>query len=445
MKTLVVAKYNEDTKWTRDFENVEIIHKGVDLPNFGREQHTFLWYIVNNYEELNGYYFFVQGNPFDHCEDLKEVYETRLEKKWTPLGKKLGSKKGERICELDGRPHHGTGNLKIKEFLSDIGINYNRNLIKFYAGGQYSIHSSEIKKKPKEYYEKVLNLFDKYGEKAGYILERVMQFVFNWKEFEHYVVTRFAYPTNYPYFEERKRIFKLFLIECLKEQTNKNFKFIIIGNDKTHELEEELKGINYQILHEGLGFVKEKPLEVFDLQCNYLITTRFDDDDLVHPEFVGKIQELFKKLDYLSPYVIDFKGFRYDMRNRKAYKVTEYDPRTGWGTSPFLTFVEKADIENIKTCVYLKHGHMGHNFHLHYVDQEYWIQVAHHLNISNNKLPRLFKYPEVKERLYFSKYIKFLLENFNLVDYSDVVITNEYLKKIKKEKDYLDKEITKEK
>lgn len=79
---LVVARYNEDVSWVRDYPEKIIYNKGdintipedlhssvVQIPNVGREAHTFLYHIVNNYDTLSPIVVFVQGTYKDHVMD----------------------------------------------------------------------------------------------------------------------------------------------------------------------------------------------------------------------------------------------------------------------------------------------------------------------------------------------------------------------------------------
>ena len=75
---LVIAKYNEDISWAKPY-NYIIYDKSVinvnlpnyiSLPNIGREAHTYLFHIVNNYSNLDDVTVFTQGNPFDHVPDF---------------------------------------------------------------------------------------------------------------------------------------------------------------------------------------------------------------------------------------------------------------------------------------------------------------------------------------------------------------------------------------
>ena len=79
---IVVARYNENVEWTRQFENVTIYNKGEELNdgfheillnNVGREGHTFYKYISDNYDNLDDYTIFLQGDPFPHSNKLLEL------------------------------------------------------------------------------------------------------------------------------------------------------------------------------------------------------------------------------------------------------------------------------------------------------------------------------------------------------------------------------------
>ena len=69
---IIVARYNENVEWTKEFPNVIIYNKGsnlgynyneVFLNNVGREGHSYYKYIYDNYENLAEYtiyYFFTR-------------------------------------------------------------------------------------------------------------------------------------------------------------------------------------------------------------------------------------------------------------------------------------------------------------------------------------------------------------------------------------------------
>jgi len=72
---IVVSRYNENVDWTNiyDKKNLKIYNKGKKIEqscehieNIGREGHTYLTYIIENYENLEDYIVFTQGDPFEH-------------------------------------------------------------------------------------------------------------------------------------------------------------------------------------------------------------------------------------------------------------------------------------------------------------------------------------------------------------------------------------------
>ena len=80
---IVVARYNTDEfyKLTDMFinSNVIVYNKGCDmdkpcirLHNTGRESHTYLYHIVNNYNNLNDYTVFIQDDTENHIPDYNK-------------------------------------------------------------------------------------------------------------------------------------------------------------------------------------------------------------------------------------------------------------------------------------------------------------------------------------------------------------------------------------
>lgn len=76
MRKYVIARFNEDLAWLNSLPQDEVIvyNKGsplqsknvIELPNIGRESHTYLTFIVANYSHLPDVTIFTQGNISDH-------------------------------------------------------------------------------------------------------------------------------------------------------------------------------------------------------------------------------------------------------------------------------------------------------------------------------------------------------------------------------------------
>lgn len=84
---LILAWYKENIDWLHSVSGVDIFlyNKGdksstlpsYKLPNIGREAHTYIWHIVQNYNNLAEILIFSQANPFPHCPNLSSLI-TRL-------------------------------------------------------------------------------------------------------------------------------------------------------------------------------------------------------------------------------------------------------------------------------------------------------------------------------------------------------------------------------
>jgi hypothetical protein len=96
--SVVVARYNENLEWVIPYNDVAIIYnKGhpcppifnhiIQLPNIGREGHTYLHHIINNYTRLQRQTFFLQGSPFEHNETVLFGIDNHFENlDFQPLG-----------------------------------------------------------------------------------------------------------------------------------------------------------------------------------------------------------------------------------------------------------------------------------------------------------------------------------------------------------------------
>ena len=78
---IVIARYNENIKWLKDYPfnefKIKCYNKGpepptnecitpncniINLPNVGRESHTYLYHIINNYDNLAPVTIFIPGS-----------------------------------------------------------------------------------------------------------------------------------------------------------------------------------------------------------------------------------------------------------------------------------------------------------------------------------------------------------------------------------------------
>lgn len=164
-KTVVVARYHEDISWTKNLPNdIEtfIVQKDVHIPNIGRESYSYLWYIIEHYNSLQGLYFFLQGEPFGHASNL-DLND------WTPrfVGIKAST-------DEDGEPHHP--GLRVGEFARQAGIGA-QFPFEFTASAQFCVTAEQIKKHSLKDYKKWSKMHEEH-DGAPWNMERLWKWIF---------------------------------------------------------------------------------------------------------------------------------------------------------------------------------------------------------------------------------------------------------------------------
>ena len=185
---------NEDLKTTSPSAHLKIVHqngiikkktKKYRVPNVGRESHTYLYHIVHNYDNLNDYTLFCQGNPLDHSNNLIELCNVQI-------NYMLDKVDQENIYFLGNTGYEGVNGIYAPKWnLASIPIYYFFDLLfgerldvydilKFYFGGQFVTSKKIIHSRPLSFYKFLLKLvsYDTNPIEA-YILERFWQFIFD--------------------------------------------------------------------------------------------------------------------------------------------------------------------------------------------------------------------------------------------------------------------------
>lgn len=221
---IVIARYNEDIEWSKKYSsNILIINKGdkiegienqIFYPNVGREGHSYYKYIVDNYDNLDDYIIFLQGNPFDHSPDIikildiiVDIYNKNKEEfmniivntniNYTVINcgnnfnniyinelknnnfiyisqfiNKTSIKTEEKLwekCKTIINSYEKIFNIKIKD---DLNFLYG-------AGAQFLVSKETILKHPKSYYEKFYKILEYNNDPIeGYTIERFHKFIF---------------------------------------------------------------------------------------------------------------------------------------------------------------------------------------------------------------------------------------------------------------------------
>jgi len=186
-------------------------------------------------------------------------------------------------------------------------------------------------------------------------------------KFKHYIFTRFTYPPDYPYINERIKIFHEFTKPSFESQTSNNFTWLISIN--RHYDYKNLLGPFKNI---NVEFVSK--FDAFKSLTDYVLTSRIDNDDIIHQDYVAHIQELFLKNQ--STRIIDGPGYRYLNKTKEIY--TFYNFYSKNKCSPFSTLV--CPYKQNLTVFCANHGQLSQKFDVEFHDKKLWLQHIHNTN-----------------------------------------------------------------
>jgi hypothetical protein len=184
---IIVAKYNENVEWSKQFKNVIIYNKGdklndeynqIFLDNVGREGHTYYRYIYDYYDNLEDYTIFLQGNPFDHSPNIINdlnyyINNSNLDIDFKFLSQYILD------CNLSGCKHHnGIPLIETYEKL----FNEKKTDLPFIfgAGAQFIVSKKNILKRPKSFYHKIIEILQyDVNPIEGFVIERFHNIILN--------------------------------------------------------------------------------------------------------------------------------------------------------------------------------------------------------------------------------------------------------------------------
>ncbi len=202
---IVVSRYNENIDWLTPFKNITIIYnKGnnnidsnifniVNLKNVGRESHTYLYHIINNYEKLAYNTIFFQGNINDHkiLELNDYINNNNMTAHFENIPLYKFKNKIEHKSKWEKEYNNGLmlkESLTPYEWLKDVlGIVFEENVdnIKVIWGANFAVTKDLIKSKPKSFYENILRYIEYHkNPELGHYIERSWYIFFNFNFIE---------------------------------------------------------------------------------------------------------------------------------------------------------------------------------------------------------------------------------------------------------------------
>ena len=186
---IVVARYNENVEWTKQFQNVIIFNKGkkldsgyneVFLTNVGREGHTYYKYICDNYDTLDDYTVFLQGDPFDHSPNIISNLKKYIDNKNLNIGFEFLSEHiTKSSLNLEFNKYRQCQNIH-KTWKRVFGVDSSNNECIFGAGAQFIVSKTNILKRKKEFYENIVKILEySIDPLEGYDIERFHKYIFD--------------------------------------------------------------------------------------------------------------------------------------------------------------------------------------------------------------------------------------------------------------------------
>jgi len=220
----------------------------------------------------------------------------------------------------------------------------------------------------------------------------------------------------YSWMQDRLRLFRQYTVPSMKNQTCKDYIWIIIY-DKSTPIEQQLEiselvPNNYFIssdwpetkFHERkaeLGDWKKKFVEYIQDKSEYAIMTRLDNDDTININFVKNVQNALLPYQDRDNIIVDFlEGCFYEEQTGKCFLCNH---TTG---SPFISFVTKVTptmdtvyrTSHREMCIHLKNRPLY--VKCKHTNQIAWCEVIHGKNISNCVIPSMvyseFNWNELK-------------------------------------------------
>lgn len=223
--------------------------------------------------------------------------------------------------------------------------------------------------------------------------------------------------------EERMWFFENFCFPTILAQTNQNFVWLlyfdITTSDKFKTRISELiqNQLNFKVFYiDGMPqFYDEfkKYISAIPNKNPYLITSRIDNDDSVHKDFINEIQLQFKQQDYLVLDII--KGYSLQIRPTVMLGKKEHI------FNPFMSLIEKND--DPRTIWYYHHNMWKKETRIKQVNHKrLWIAVIHEKNKVNN----FNGYDNVKWNKLKSDFV--LSEEANVLIKNELLPHNKWLK-----------------
>lgn len=189
---LVVARYGEDLAWLKRVPRgfrVTIYDKGdgpsggEQLPNQGREAHTYLHHLTERYDEIADLTVFVQGHPFDHAPDLHKILKAYADGSdyvsdfhWLGFLADTDDALGRRLF-VPWSKNPERHELQLEKFHRELFGSPGPEAYRFFVGAQFAVTRAAAQRRSRAFYEKAAELSVHFPQ-APHCFERCWDRVF---------------------------------------------------------------------------------------------------------------------------------------------------------------------------------------------------------------------------------------------------------------------------
>lgn len=208
--------------------------------------------------------------------------------------------------------------------------------------------------------------------------------------FDHWVVTRFNVPfrswpglsTERDWLAHRINLFTSYCLPSVARQTCQDFRWLLLIDRETPpDFLGAITDLNrhrpFEVLLVGPGWGKEPPTFLARAsRTEYLVTSRLDNDDAIHGDYVSVLQEAFHPEPFL--FLEMPRGLKLHADKRKLYRLT-------FRSGPFLTLIERRHTDAPQTVYCCNHDRASeHGAIVRLKLDPAWLQIVHSRNATNS-------------------------------------------------------------
>ena len=222
--------------------------------------------------------------------------------------------------------------------------------------------------------------------------------------FNHIILTRFnlqyelgnSIHLEPSWLEERFRLFEEYCLPSIMGQSDMHFTWIILASDQTASAYKTRLSsysqaysnivIEYCPYTEDIVGLYKRIGKKYVRDCDYLLSTRIDSDDMLAPHFVDRLHSYIHS-QFSGESVITFpRGIQWFEKEAIAYSIS-------YAQNHFLNFLEARD--NIRTCLGIDHTKVEKRNMIQLEDKSMWCEIVHGTNICNGYFPNYHYYIDI--------------------------------------------------